>query len=185
MASAVALLASLALALPPFDASPAPAPAGKRREESLAPAKRKGRHTVFRMLTDVHHRITLTREAARSRAAAAATCRGSAGWRRRRGRPVVAQRPRAGVGVRGSRALMRATVRVPVCERESARRGRWVRRVPVPVCACLCVCVCMGMCDVHVHAFVCVRVVFVFLYVCWHTQRSTPPVLCERGAALL
>ena len=54
-------------------------------------------------------------------------------------------------------------------------------------CACVCVLVCVGggMCDASVHAFVCVRVVFVCLYVCWHTQRSTPPVLCKRGAARL
>ena len=42
--------------------------------------------------------------AARSRAAARASCRGSAGCRRRRGRAAVAERSRAGVGVRGSRA---------------------------------------------------------------------------------
>ena len=57
--------------------------------------------------------------------------------------------------------------------------------VSVCMCVCMYVSVCMGMCDAYVHAFVCVRVVLVCLYVCWHTQRSTPPVLCKRGAARL
>ena len=120
--------------------------------------KKRQAHRVSDVNTDVHHRITLTREAARSRAAAAATCRGSAGWRRRRGRPVVAQRPRAGVGVRGSRALMRATVRVPVRERERARGVAGGSDACLYLCVRACVCVCIWVCVMFLcmHLSVCV-----------------------------
>ena len=86
----------------------------------------------------------------------------------------------------------RECVRVPVsvCVSEDLQVGpmracRPCLCVRACVCVCMYVSVCMGMCDAYVHAFVCVRAVFVCLYVCSSTQRSTPPVLCERGAARL
>ena len=76
---------------------------GRREGERDAPcarAKNKNGPTVLASGWDLGPH----EGAARSRAAARASCRGSAGCRRRRGRPAVAERPRAGVGVRGSRA---------------------------------------------------------------------------------
>ena len=82
----------------------------------------------------------------------------------------------------------RECVRVPVsvCVSEDLQVGPMRACRPcLCVRACVCVCVCRGMCDAYVHAFFCLRVVFVCLYAFLHTQRSTPPVLRERGAARL
>ena len=60
--------------------------------------------------------------------------------------------------MRGSRALMRATVRVPVCERERARGVAGGSDACLYLCVRACVCVCVWVCVMFLcmHLSVCV-----------------------------